>query len=113
MLFRAWPPDGKKPRRLGDSGQSRFIFHLFPGTVVQMDSPRRLCLDTVSPGLPVCRAGQKAQEGCKKTGRRLEITPVYQDGADLSALRLFAGSSGLVADFSRQLSEIWGRRSRL
>ncbi|MDP6706876.1 MAG: hypothetical protein QF893_11080, partial [Alphaproteobacteria bacterium] len=113
VLFRSRPARNQPPRRLDASGRSRFTFRLFPGTIALLDSPDRLCLDTVSPGLPVCGTGQKAETGCKRPGRRAKVAPIYQDGSDLSALWYFAGSSNMVGDFSPQLAEALRQHSAL
>ncbi len=113
VLFRDWPVGDKRPRRLDDSGRSRFSFHLFPGIVDQLTSPDRLCLATITPGLPACRADQKPKDGCKRFGRRVESRPIYHDGGNLSALWLFAGSSDMVGDLSPQLTETLRRESGL
>lgn len=113
VLFRGQPENPDWSQHLDASRRSRVSFDLYPGIIHRLDGPSKLCLADVAPGLPICAAGQKATDGCRRTGHRVEVEPVYHDGTDLSALWYFFGGSDLVADLGPTLTATLRQQSRL
>ena len=113
VLFRAQPQNPDWSQRLGPEDHSRVAFELYPGIIYRLDGPSRLCLSDLAPGLPTCATGQEPQSGCRRRGSRIELEPVYHDGADLSALWYFFGGSDLIADLGAKLTATLRQQSRL
>ncbi len=98
---------------LEPGGRTRLTFHLHPGTIDLLVSPSRLCLANDSFGHRPCAEGQNPKDGCTSPNHRIETSPIYTVGGDLSVLWMAAGESDLRADLSPVLTEVLRARSRL
>jgi hypothetical protein len=89
----------------------RVAYHLLPGTIAELASEDRVCVDSGTPGLPACTRDYAPDSGCVRATRPDPKT--IREGTDLSVRWFAAGSYDLVADLSPLLTDTLRRRSRL
>jgi hypothetical protein len=100
-------------RRFPPGGESRVVYHLFPGHIDYLESEDKVCLTSRTFGLPVCEPGQTTGLGCVRAGQQGDGPPIYALGADLSALWAGFGSHDMVIDLSDTLTRVLRQKSRL
>ena len=87
-----------RPRgRLNDASPTALVYHLYPQTLAFLESSTKLCLRTDSYGL---------QSGSN-------LTPVFNDGEEMSAAWFIAGEANLVVDLSDLLTQTLRAQSSL
>jgi hypothetical protein len=100
--------------RFDDDGRTAITYHLHPGIVDYLVDPGRICLSNLSPGIPRCEKGQDpTQRGCLSRNRVAPPVPLYNDGRDLTALWMAAGSGVMAADLGPVLTETLRAKSIL
>ncbi|MDH3596300.1 MAG: hypothetical protein OEM93_15770 [Rhodospirillales bacterium] len=92
---------------------TRLTYHLYPGTLVYLESEARFCLGSRSAGIARCTAGQRAADGCVPADWGPVMSPLYHEGGALTALWLVAGGFDMVADLSHALTTVLRRESAL
>ncbi len=113
VLFQKVHTPSHATKRLADDSPTRLTYYLYPGTVNYLESPAKLCLANHTAGIPKCAAGSDEKSGCAPRNRILERRPVYEVGADLSALWQVAGGSGMIGDLSRVMTDALRKNSAL
>lgn len=113
VLFQKVHTPSHATKRLADESPTRLVYYLYPGTVAYLESPAKLCLASHTAGIPKCPAGSDEKSGCAPRNRILQRRPVYEVGADLSALWQVTGGSGMIGDLSRVITDALRKNSAL